>query len=50
MSPPMRLYTSRWKNSDERCDKEAISHLAKALDQAGYRREAAVAQVNFSSQ
>ena len=34
----------------ERCDKEAISHLAKALDQAGYRREAAVAQVNFSSQ
>ncbi len=34
----------------EKCDKEAISQLAKALDQAGYRREAAVAQVNFSSQ
>ncbi len=34
----------------EKCDKEAISHLAKALDQAGYRREAAVAQVNFSAQ
>src|SRR5690242_10920504 len=34
----------------EKCDKEAISHLARALDQVGYRREAAVAQVNFSSQ
>src|SRR5579864_9826038 len=34
----------------EKCDQDAILHLAKALEQAGYRREAAVAQVNFSAQ
>lgn len=34
----------------EKCDQVAILNLAKALDQAGYRREAAVAEVNFSSQ
>jgi len=34
----------------ERCDQDAILHLAKALDDLDYRREAAVAQVNFSSQ
>ena len=36
--------------SREKCDQDAILHLATALDGAGYRREAAVAQVNFSSQ
>jgi clan AA aspartic protease (TIGR02281 family) len=34
----------------EKCDQDAILHLGDALDAAGYRREAAVAQVNFSSQ
>ena len=34
----------------ERCDQDAIAQLAKALQQAGFRREAAVAEVNFSSQ
>jgi clan AA aspartic protease (TIGR02281 family) len=34
----------------EKCDQDAIQHLANGLDQAGYRREAAVALVNFSSQ
>ncbi len=34
----------------EKCDQDAILHLGNALAQAGYRREAAVAQVNFSSQ
>src|SRR5580693_5407467 len=34
----------------EKCDKDANLHLGDALDAAGYRREAAVAQVNFSSQ
>jgi aspartyl protease family protein len=34
----------------EKCDQTAILDLAKALEQAGYRREAAVAEVNFSSQ
>jgi aspartyl protease family protein len=34
----------------ERCDQEAILQLSNALAQAGYRREAAVADVNFSSQ
>jgi predicted aspartyl protease len=34
----------------EKCDQDAILHLGTALDQAGYRREAAVAQVNFSGQ
>ena len=34
----------------EKCDQDAILNLAKALEQAGYRREAAVAEVNFSSQ
>lgn len=34
----------------EKCDQEAILHLATALEQAGYRREAAIAQVNFSAQ
>jgi predicted aspartyl protease/Flp pilus assembly protein TadD len=34
----------------EKCDQDAITHLASALDEAGYRREAVVAQVNFSSQ
>jgi len=34
----------------EACDQDAILHLGAALDGAGYRREAAVAQVNFSSQ
>jgi clan AA aspartic protease (TIGR02281 family) len=36
--------------SREKCDQVAILNLAKALEQAGSRREAAVAQVNFSSQ
>jgi predicted aspartyl protease len=36
--------------SSERCDQDAILHLAKALDDLDYRREAAIAQVNFSSQ
>jgi aspartyl protease family protein len=36
--------------SRERCDQEAILQLSTALEQAGYRREAAVADVNFSSQ
>jgi clan AA aspartic protease (TIGR02281 family) len=34
----------------EKCDQDAILHLGDALDTAGYRREAAIAQVNFSSQ
>jgi clan AA aspartic protease (TIGR02281 family) len=34
----------------EKCDQEAILHLANALNQVGYRREAAIAQVQFSSQ
>jgi clan AA aspartic protease (TIGR02281 family) len=34
----------------ETCDQDAILHLGAALDTAGYRREAAIAQVNFSSQ
>jgi aspartyl protease family protein len=34
----------------EKCDQDAILNLAKALEQAGYRREAATAQVSFSSQ
>ncbi len=34
----------------EKCDQDAILNLANALEQAGYRRESAVAQVNFSSQ
>jgi clan AA aspartic protease (TIGR02281 family) len=34
----------------ETCDQDAILHLGAALDAAGYRREAAIAQVNFSSQ
>jgi clan AA aspartic protease (TIGR02281 family) len=34
----------------EKCDQEAIAHLASALDEVGYRREAVIAQVNFSSQ
>jgi len=32
----------------ERCDQQAIVDLGKALDQAGYRREAATAHVSFS--
>jgi aspartyl protease family protein len=36
--------------SREKCDQDAILHLGDALDAAGYRRESAVAQVNFSSQ
>jgi clan AA aspartic protease (TIGR02281 family) len=32
----------------ERCDQSAIANLGTALDKAGYRREAAVAQVTFS--
>jgi clan AA aspartic protease (TIGR02281 family) len=34
----------------EKCDQDGILHLASGLEQAGYRREAAIAQVNFSSQ
>jgi aspartyl protease family protein len=34
----------------EKCDQDAILSLARGLEQTGYRREAAVAQVNFSSQ
>jgi tetratricopeptide (TPR) repeat protein len=34
----------------EKCDQDAILHLGEALDTAGYRRESAIAQVNFSSQ
>ena len=34
----------------EKCDQDAILHLGNALDAAGYRRESAIAQVNFSSQ
>ena len=34
----------------EKCDQDAILHLGDALDAVGYRREAAIAQVNFSSQ
>ena len=34
----------------ERCDRDAILQLANALAQAGYRREAATAQISFSSQ
>jgi clan AA aspartic protease (TIGR02281 family) len=34
----------------EKCDQDAILHLGDALDTVGYRREAAIAQVNFSSQ
>jgi len=34
----------------ETCDQDAITHLAGALEAAGYRREAAVAQVSFSAQ
>jgi aspartyl protease family protein len=34
----------------EKCDQDAILHLGDALDAAGYRRESAIAQVNFSSQ
>ena len=34
----------------EKCDQTAILNLANGLEQAGYRREAAIAQVNFSSQ
>ena len=32
----------------EHCDQQAIVGLGKALDQAGYRREAATAHVSFS--
>jgi clan AA aspartic protease (TIGR02281 family) len=32
----------------ERCDQSAIGNLGTALEKAGYRREAAVAQVTFS--
>jgi len=34
--------------SRERCDQQAIADLGKALDQEGYRREAATAHVSFS--
>jgi clan AA aspartic protease (TIGR02281 family) len=34
----------------ESCDQDAIQHLARGLEQVGYRREAAVALVSFSSQ
>src|SRR6202161_1735658 len=34
----------------ERCDQDAILHLGAALDTAGYRPEAAIVKVNFSSQ
>ncbi len=34
----------------EKCDQDAILHLGEALETAGYRRESAIAQVNFSSQ
>jgi clan AA aspartic protease (TIGR02281 family) len=34
----------------EKCDQDAIVHLGEALSTVGYRRESAVAQVNFSSQ
>ena len=34
----------------EKCDQDAIVHLGEALSTAGYRRESAVAEVNFSSQ
>jgi aspartyl protease family protein len=34
--------------SRERCDQQAIVDLAKALDQDGYRREAATAHISFS--
>jgi aspartyl protease family protein len=32
----------------ERCDQQAIANLAKALQQVGYRRDAATAQLRFS--
>src|SRR5262245_4378337 len=32
----------------ERCDQSAIGNLGTALEKAGYRREAAVAQMTFS--
>ena len=35
--------------SREHCDQQAIVDFGKALDQAGYRREAATAHVNFSN-
>ena len=34
--------------SRERCDQQAIVNLGKALEQSGYRREAATAHVSFS--
>jgi clan AA aspartic protease (TIGR02281 family) len=34
----------------EKCDQGAILHLANALDELDHRREAVIAQVNFSSQ
>jgi clan AA aspartic protease (TIGR02281 family) len=34
----------------EKCDQDAILHLASALDALDYRREAATAEINFSSQ
>lgn len=35
--------------SRERCDQQAITDLGNALDKAGYRREAATAQIRFSA-
>jgi clan AA aspartic protease (TIGR02281 family) len=45
-SGPIRIYLGQL--SRERCDQQAIADLGKALDSAGYRREAANALVSYS--
>jgi clan AA aspartic protease (TIGR02281 family) len=44
---PVRRYLGEMNR--EPCDQQAIADLGKALDAAGYRREAANAQVRFSA-
>ena len=45
-SDPVRQYL--WELSRERCDQTAITNLGKALENAGYRREASTALVRYS--
>jgi clan AA aspartic protease (TIGR02281 family) len=45
-SDPIRQHL--WELSRERCDQTAITNLGKALETAGYRREASTALVRYS--
>jgi len=45
-SDPVRQHL--WELSRERCDQTAITNLGKALESAGYRREASTALVRYS--